>query len=39
MAWPTYLAAGLGVWVVGLGGLEPPTSSLSAPGRHGSPGC
>jgi hypothetical protein len=23
-------AAGLGVWVVGLGGLEPPTSSLSA---------
>src|SRR5215475_10682579 len=22
-------AAGLGVWVVGLGGLEPPTSSLS----------
>jgi hypothetical protein len=25
--------------LVGLGGLEPPTSSLSVPGRHGSPGC
>jgi hypothetical protein len=23
--------------LVGLGGLEPPTSSLSVPGKHGSP--
>ena len=29
------LAAGLGVWVVGLGGLEPPTSSLSGIIGHG----
>ena len=29
LAGTTDLAAGLGVWVVGLGGLEPPTSSLS----------
>jgi hypothetical protein len=29
IAGPTDLVAGLGVWVVGLGGLEPPTSSLS----------
>src|SRR5262245_29364557 len=29
LAGPADLAAGLGVWVVGLGGLEPPTSSLS----------
>ena len=29
LAGPVDLAAGLGVWVVGLGGLEPPTSSLS----------
>ena len=29
MAGPTGLAAGLGIGVVGLGGLEPPTSSLS----------
>ena len=31
---PTDLAAGLGVWVVGLGGLEPPTSSLSGCRSH-----
>jgi hypothetical protein len=30
---PADLAAGLGVRVVGLGGLEPPTSSLSVPGQ------
>jgi hypothetical protein len=40
------LAAGLGVWVVGLGGLEPPTSSLSVEsgrppdeGLRGQGGC
>jgi hypothetical protein len=36
---PADLAAGLGVWVVGLGGLEPPTSSLSVLGKHEVPGC
>jgi hypothetical protein len=36
LAGPADLAAGLGVWVVGLGGLEPPTSSLSVLGNHGS---
>jgi len=34
MAGPADLAAALGVWVVGLGGLEPPTSSLSVQFRR-----
>src|SRR5207244_1180826 len=33
LAGATDLVAGLGVWVVGLGGLEPPTSSLSVRNR------